>query len=126
MINVQINGVMDASYQIHDIGFAKGRANVPGPWYGAELQEVARRQYQTWTPMDPRTIDNCRGAAGLPSGGASQANNTAEFLLRGEAKKADIIQMRSALPLDGNKGGLPEYIIDPKNVRNTDFDIIEL
>ncbi|MFC4701514.1 hypothetical protein ACFO4O_15230 [Glaciecola siphonariae] len=42
-----INGVMDAKYQIHDIGFAKGRGNVPGPWYEAELQEVTRRQYQT-------------------------------------------------------------------------------
>jgi RHS repeat-associated protein len=43
-----INGVMNAKYQIHDVGFARGRDNVPGPWYGAELQEVARRNYPTY------------------------------------------------------------------------------
>ena len=30
-----------------------------------------------------------------------------------------IIKQRSALPLDGNAGGLPEYIINPKNVNVT-------
>ena len=85
----------------------------------------ARAKGYSWTPTDPITLSNFRDAAGLPSGGASEATNTAEFLIRGEVKKADIIQMRSALPLDGNRGGLPEYIIDPKNVRNTDFKVIE-
>tara|TARA_B110001452_G_C14891903_1_gene311736 strand:+ start:316 stop:474 length:159 start_codon:yes stop_codon:yes gene_type:complete len=42
--------------------------------------------------------------------------NTAESLIQGTVKNKNIIQKRSALPLDGNKGGLPEYIIDPKNV----------
>lgn len=54
-------------------------------------------------------------AAGLPSGGASGATNTAGFLIKGEAKAADNIKSRSALPLDRNKAGLPELIIDPKN-----------
>ncbi|MDX3775786.1 hypothetical protein QE250_16865, partial [Chromatiaceae bacterium AAb-1] len=43
-----INGVMNSGYQIHDIGMAKGRT-LPGPWYGAELHEVARRRYPTTT-----------------------------------------------------------------------------
>jgi hypothetical protein len=43
-----INDAMNAKYQIHDVGFARGRDNVPGPWYGAELQEVARRNYPTY------------------------------------------------------------------------------
>jgi len=58
----------------------------------------------------------------LPSGGAT---NTAEFLIKGEANSFDIIKSRSALPLDGNKGGLPELIIDPKNVNITDFSILK-
>ncbi|WP_462163192.1 RHS repeat domain-containing protein [Pseudoalteromonas xiamenensis] len=41
-----IKGVMNSGYQIHDIGMAKGR-ELPGPWYGAELQEVAMRRYPT-------------------------------------------------------------------------------
>ncbi|KKK92240.1 hypothetical protein LCGC14_2704920, partial [marine sediment metagenome] len=41
-----INGVMNAKYQIHDVQMAKGRS-LPGPWYGAELQEVAWRHYPT-------------------------------------------------------------------------------
>jgi hypothetical protein len=70
----------------------------------------------SWTPKDPRGVANFRDAAGLPSGGASGAMNTAESLIQGTVKNKNIIQRRSALPLDGNKGGLPEYIIDPKNV----------
>ena len=48
--------------------------------------------------------------------GASGANNTGRFVIKGTVNNSSIIKTRSALPLDGNKGGLPEYIIDPKNV----------
>ena len=41
----------------------------------------ARAQGFSWTTVDPRTVDNFRDAAGLPSGGASGANNSADFLL---------------------------------------------
>jgi hypothetical protein len=61
----------------------------------------------------------------LPSGGASGATNTAEFLIQGKVNPADIIKSRSALPLDGNRGGLPELIIDPKNVRLNDFSVLK-
>jgi len=85
----------------------------------------ARAQGFSWTTVDPRTVSNFRDAAGLPSGGASGSTNTADFLIKGEAKLSDIIKSRSALPLDGNKGGLPELIIDPKNVNITDFSVIK-
>ncbi len=85
----------------------------------------ARAQGFSWTTKDPRTVSNFRDAAGLPSGGASGATNTADFFIKGEVKAADIIKSRSALPLDGNKGGLPELIIDPKNVNITDFSVLK-
>ena len=65
----------------------------------------------SFTPINPNKVANFRNAAGLPSG------NTGNFLLEGTAKNKNILQQRSALPLDGNKGGLKEFIIDPKNVK---------
>ncbi len=85
----------------------------------------ARAQGFAWTTKDPRTISNFRDSAGLPSGGASGATNTANFLIKGNVKSSDIIKSRAALPLDGNKGGLPELIIDPKNVNITDFSVLK-
>ena len=84
----------------------------------------ARAQGFSWTTKDPRTVSNFRDVAGLPSGGPSGATNTADFLIQGRVNATDIIKSRSALPLDGNKGGLPELIIDPKNVEITDFSIL--
>ena len=71
----------------------------------------------SWTPKDPRTIPNFRDVAGLPSGGASGSINTAKGLLEGTVKNKNIIMKRAAIPLDGNKGGLPEYKINPNNVK---------
>lgn len=85
----------------------------------------ARAQGFSWTTKDPRKVDNFRDAAGLPSGGASGATNTADFLIEGKVNVSDVIRSRSALPLDGNKGGLPELIIDPKNVNITDFSVLK-
>jgi hypothetical protein len=51
--------------------------------------------------------------------------NTADFLIKGKANAADVIKSRSAFALDGNKGGLPELVIDPKNVRITDFSVLK-
>jgi hypothetical protein len=84
----------------------------------------ARAQGFSWTTKDPRTVSNFRDAAGLPSGGASGANNSADFLIQGRARASDIIESRSALPLDGNRGGLPELIINPNNVDITDFSVL--
>jgi hypothetical protein len=85
----------------------------------------SRAQGFSWTTKDPRTVANFRDGAGMPSGGASGANNTADFLIQGKVNPADIIKSRPALPLDGNKGGLPELIIDPKNVKLIDFSVLK-
>jgi hypothetical protein len=85
----------------------------------------SRAQGFSWTTKDPRSVPNFRDAAGLPSGEASGANNTADFLIQGKVNPADIIKSRPALPLDGNKGGLPELIIDPKNVKLNDFSVLK-
>ena len=86
---------------------------------------AAREQGFAWTTTDPRTVSNFRDAAGLPSGGASGATNTADFMLEGRAKASDVINSRPALPLDGNTGGLPELIFNPKNVSIFGFSVLE-
>jgi RHS repeat-associated protein len=70
----------------------------------------------SWTSTDPSTVENFRDLAGLPSGGASGSMNTGQFVIEGTAKKSDILKERKALPLDGNRGGLTELIIDPAKV----------
>jgi RHS repeat-associated protein len=72
----------------------------------------------SFTPDNPANTPNFRDVAGLPSGGTSGLTNTAEFTLQGTVKPKNIIKTRGALPLDGNKGGLTEFIINPKNVNN--------
>jgi|GEM_PF-3170100 len=47
-------------------------------------------------------------------------------MLEGKVNFNDIIKFRKALPLDGNIGGLPEYIIDPQDVRITNFSVLNL
>lgn len=86
----------------------------------------ARAQGFSWTTVNPTTVKDFRNLAGLPSGGASRAMNTADFIIEGKVNINNIIKSRSALPLDGNVGGLPELIIDPKNVRLTDFRVLKL
>lgn len=70
----------------------------------------------SWTPNNPNGVANFRDAAGLPSGGASGSTNTGQFVIEGTVDLKNIINQRSALPLDGNRGGLQEYIINPKDV----------
>lgn len=79
----------------------------------------------SYTPVDPRTVDNFRNEAGLPSGGESGYNNSGVFLIEGHVRPYNIIIRRDALPLDGNAGGLPEFIINPLNVRITNFYILK-
>ncbi len=71
----------------------------------------------SWTSKNPNGISNYRDAAGLPSGGASGSNNTGRFVIEGTVSNKNVINIRPALKLDGNKGGLPELIINPSNVR---------
>jgi len=74
--------------------------------YGGE----AKPDGFSWTPINPNSVGNYRDAAGLPN------VNTGRFVIEGSVNGSSIIKSRSALPLDGNRGGLLEYIIDPKNV----------
>jgi hypothetical protein len=46
-------------------------------------------------------------------------------MITGKVKLANIIQKRITLPLDGNIGGLPECIINPKNVKIVDFSVLK-
>jgi len=92
-----------------------------GPSKGGNELETVFRVYGgdsgakgfSWTPKNPGNVSNFRDAAGLPSG----ANNTGRFVIRGKVKGSDIIKKRPADPLDGNSGGLMEYIIDLDNVK---------
>ncbi len=64
----------------------------------------------SFTRVDPRTVENFRDAAGLPD------VNTGRFVLEGTIKNTKGVTTRKALPLNGNKGGLDEVLIpDPKN-----------
>jgi hypothetical protein len=119
----------------HDLGYgmgktaevlaiSKGAGIVTKALQGAKSEAVfrvfggdAEARGFSWTPKNPNSIVNYRDAAGLPSGGASGSNNTGRFVVEGTVKKKNIIKVKSADPLDGNKGGLTEYIIDPKNVK---------
>lgn len=84
----------------------------------------ARAQGFSWTPINPRTVSNYRDSAGLPSGGPSGSLNTADFLIQGKVNAADVIKSKSAFALDGNRGGILEFHIDPINVRITDFSVL--
>jgi len=90
---------------------------------GAKTQTVfrvfggdAKAEGFSWTPKNPNSVSNFRDEAGLPSGGASGSNNTGQFVIEGTVKNRNIICQRAAVPLDGNKGGLLEFVINPKNV----------
>ena len=69
--------------------------------YGGEAEPLG----QSWSPINPNTIDNYRQAAGLPD------VNTGRFVIEGTVNRSDIFLERSALPLNGNSGGLLEYKI---------------
>ncbi len=66
----------------------------------------------SWTTANPASVKNFRDVAGLPSGKGSGAANTGQFLIEGTIQDpSKVVLKRNALPLDGTKGGLPEYII---------------
>ena len=60
---------------------------------------------RSWTTADPRGIANYRNAAGLPD------QNTGRFLSEGILGNTSGVTTRSAVPLHGNAGGLPEVIV---------------
>lgn len=66
----------------------------------------------SWSPVDPSTVADFRNLAGLPSGGASAATNTGQFVIEGTlVDPSTVVIQRGALRVDGLDGGLPEYVI---------------
>jgi RHS repeat-associated protein len=65
----------------------------------------------SWTPVNPATVSNYRNAAGLPTlGGQSGVANTGRFVSVGRVIDPSGVKIRDAIALDGNTGGLPEYL----------------
>jgi hypothetical protein len=61
---------------------------------------------QSWTPSDLAHVGDFRIEAGLPH------ENPARFFVDGNLTDVSAVhEIRLALPLDGNPGGLPEYIV---------------
>lgn len=60
---------------------------------------------QSWTRVDPSTVSDYRNLAGLPD------VNTGRFVIEGTITDTTGITTRSALPLNGNIGGLDEVLI---------------
>jgi hypothetical protein len=61
---------------------------------------------ESWTPVDPGTMANPRAELGLPD------YNKGRFVIHGNLEDpAAIEEIRPALPLHGNPGGAPEYVI---------------
>ncbi len=66
---------------------------------------------QSWTPLDPHLATDFRAEAGLPD------ENPASFFVEATlVDPAAVDEIRLALPLDGNPGGWPEYIIKGADV----------
>ena len=65
----------------------------------------------SWTPIDPSTVTNFRNIAGIPSGLESGSFNAARFISVGTVNDPTGILIRNAGALDGQLGGLLEYII---------------
>jgi RHS repeat-associated protein len=60
---------------------------------------------RSWTTVDPRTVPDYRNVAGLPN------ENTGRFVTEGILKDAKGVTLKSADPLHGNVGGLPEVVV---------------
>ncbi|HEX5496051.1 MAG TPA: hypothetical protein VFX70_15895 [Mycobacteriales bacterium] len=61
---------------------------------------------ESWTPVDPTTSADFRWDAGLPD------ENPGRFYVQGVLRDPSAVsEVRPALPLDGNPGGWPEYVI---------------
>jgi hypothetical protein len=60
---------------------------------------------QSWTPVNPGEVSNFRGAAGLPAG------NTGTQTTTGTLTSTQGITVKPATQLDGNPGGLTEYVV---------------
>ncbi|MFT4262157.1 MAG: hypothetical protein QM572_02135 [Nocardioides sp.] len=70
------------------------------------LERGSRPFGESWTPVDPRHSSDFRWDAGLPD------ENPGRFFVEGILRRpSHVTEVRPALPLDGNPGGWPEYLI---------------
>ncbi len=70
------------------------------------LERGSRPFGESWTSVDPRGSSDFRWDAGLPD------ENPGRFVVEGILRKpGHVDDVRPALPLDGNPGGWPEYLI---------------
>jgi hypothetical protein len=78
---------------------------------GTLLPSGSRPWGESWTPADPTASPDFRAGAGLPD------QNPGRFYTRGIlVKPGNVYDVRPALPLDGQPGGWPEYLIrDPQS-----------
>jgi RHS repeat-associated protein len=90
--------------------------SIPTPVRGQKLYRVyggdSKAGGASWSPVRPDSVPNYRDAAGLPSGKASQVVNSGQYVIEGTLMDPDkVVKTRRALPVDGNTGRLPEYVV---------------
>ena len=80
--------------------------------FGGDAQGLGR----SWTDVNPGNIPDFRNMAGLPTSTiVDGANNSGQFMAEGFLKDTTGVIYRRALPLNGNTGGLGEYVVpDPE------------
>jgi hypothetical protein len=71
----------------------------------------ARPLGTSWTPQNPAKLLDPRNDLGLPD------SNSGEFVSRATVLNEDGVEKVVALPLDGNKGGAPEWKFPNPNLQ---------
>ncbi|WP_402464986.1 hypothetical protein [Isoptericola aurantiacus] len=85
---------------------------------------AAKADGASWTPTSPWTLENPRSTMGLPTGLESGAYNAADNIVVGElVDSSKVAGVRHGLPLDGNPGGAPEFLI-PGPLENGAVDVV--
>ena len=106
------NLVNDVAPVVENSGASVSNAELVGQKvfrvWGGSADPLVRRSGpngNSWSPIDPSTVTNYRDVAGLPD------VNTGRFVSEGIINNLTGIITRSAWELDGNAGGLLEYVI---------------
>jgi RHS repeat-associated protein len=92
-------------------------SNLPEPEAGMKVYRVWGQDYDnnfgddgsppwrhSWTPVNPADVPNPRSGLGLPN------ENMGRFVSEGVLTDTTGVRVRAALPLDGNEGGLAEFL----------------